>query len=248
MLFFIIGGPSLADLRENVQPMAENKRSRRTMAILAAAAVAGLMAGTAAVYVRESGFSNAWGLGNVATADPDCADALLTAKRMAPLATGEVAAFRVADKGEAFNDLTFTGPDGKPSSLAALNGKVVLLNLWATWCVPCRAEMPALDRLQAAMGGDQFTVAAVNVDVKNPERAKSFLSDIGVKTLAFYADPTLGIFNALKERGLAFGLPTTLLVDGKGCKLGIVEGPAEWDSEDAKALIRAAIAPATATS
>jgi thiol-disulfide isomerase/thioredoxin len=209
------------------------------MAILAAAAIAGLVAGTAAVYVRESGFSN------VAGADPDCASALATAARLAPLATGEVAAFRVADKGETFDDLTFNGPDGKPSSLAALKGKTVLLNLWATWCVPCRAEMPALDRLQAAMGGDHFTVAAVNVDVKNPERAKSFLSEIGVKTLAFYADPTLGIFNALKQKGLAFGLPTTLLVDGKGCKLGIVEGPAEWDSEDAKALIRAATAPAT---
>jgi hypothetical protein len=93
------------------------------------------------------------------------------------------------------------------------------------------------------MGGDAFTVAAVNVDVKAPERAIAFLNEIGVKNLAFYSDPTLGVLNALKRRGLAIGLPTTLLVDGKGCRIGIIEGPAAWDSPDAKALIRAATQP-----
>src|SRR5262249_37423449 len=109
-----------------------------------------------------------------------------------------------------------------------------------------RAEMPALDRLQAAMGGDQFNVTAINVDVQQPERAKDFLTEIGVSRLALYSDPTMGVFNDLKHRGLAIGLPTTLLLDGKGCRLGIVEGPAEWDSEDAKALISAAIPAAAA--
>ena len=221
--------------------MAENKRSRRTVVLLGVAAVAGLIAGTAAVYVRESGFSN------VTAASAACADALATAARMAPLATGEVAAFRVADKGETFDDLTFTGPDGEPSGLAALKGRVVLLNLWATWCVPCREEMPALDKLQEAMGGERFTVAAVNVDVKNPERAHAFLDEIGVKSLDFYADPTLRIFTTLKQRGLAFGLPTTLMVDANGCKLGVMEGPAAWDSPDAQALVAAAMSQGQAT-
>jgi thiol-disulfide isomerase/thioredoxin len=214
--------------------MAENKRSRRMVTILGIAAVAGLIAGTAAVYVKESAFSN------VAAVTADCTDALATATRMAPLAKGEVAAFRVATTSETFDDLTFAAPDGSPSGLAALKGRVVLLNLWATWCVPCREEMPALDSLQAAMGDDRFMVAAVNVDVKDPQRARDFLDEIGVKSLAFYADPTLGIFNVLKRRGLAFGLPTTLVVDAKGCKLGIMEGPAAWDSDDARALIAAA--------
>ncbi len=116
----------------------------------------------------------------------------------------------------------------------------MLVNVWATWCVPCRAEMPTLDRLQAARGGKDFQVAAVNIDLNNPERAKAFLAEIGVKNLAFYSDPTTGLFNQLKGRGLGFGLPTTVLVDGKGCRLGVVEGPAEWDSPDARALIEAA--------
>ena len=77
----------------------------------------------------------------------------------------------------------------------------------------------------------------------NPERARAFLDEIGVKQLAFYADPSFAIFNDLKKRGLALGLPTTILVDGKGCRIGGIEGPAEWDSEDAKALITAAMAP-----
>ena len=101
--------------------------------------------------------------------------------------------------------------------------------------------MPALDRLQSSMGGKAFTVAAVNLDVTRPERAKEFLDEIGVTNLAFYSDPSLAVFNALKRRGLAFGLPTTLLVDGKGCRIGVMEGPAAWDSDEAKALIGAAI-------
>jgi len=102
--------------------------------------------------------------------------------------------------------------------------------------------MPALDRLQAVKGGTSFTVVPVNVDVQNPERAKAFLADIGVAKLGFYSDPTMEIFNKLKGRGLALGLPTTLLVDAKGCRLGTVEGPAAWDSDQAKALIDAAVA------
>lgn len=217
--------------------MTSAMRKRPRGLVLLAAAVAGILAGTVAVYVRGSGNSN--GAAEAAL----CADALAAARRVAPLATGEVAAFRPADRPERFDDLAFKAPDGSDTSLAALAGKVVLVNLWATWCVPCRAEMPALDRLQAALGGDDFTVAAVNVDVKNIERAKEFLGEVGVTNLAFYSDPSLGVFNDLKGRGLAFGLPTTLLVDRKGCRIGVVEGPAAWDSGEAKALITAAIEP-----
>jgi thiol-disulfide isomerase/thioredoxin len=153
----------------------------------------------------------------------NCGDVLATAARVAPLATGEVAAFRVATAPESFSDLSFKAPDGSPTTLAALGGKTVLVNLWATWCVPCRAEMPALDRLQSAMGGRNFTVATINLDVQKPEAAKAFMDQIGVSHLPFYSDATMGVFNDLKRRGLAIGLPTTLLVDGKGCRIGIVE-------------------------
>ncbi|HEY5082614.1 MAG TPA: TlpA disulfide reductase family protein [Bauldia sp.] len=216
--------------------MIEARRGLPGWLFLGLAAVAGILAGTVAVYVRGSANSNG-------TADAvNCTDAVASAKRLAPFAVGELAAFKPADKPDSVGDLVFKAADGNPTSLSAFAGRVVLVNLWATWCVPCRAEMPALDRLQAVKGGTSFTVVPVNVDVQNPERAKAFLADIGVAKLGFYSDPTMEIFNKLKGRGLALGLPTTLLVDAKGCRLGTVEGPAAWDSDQAKALIDAAVA------
>jgi thiol-disulfide isomerase/thioredoxin len=117
-----------------------------------------------------------------------------------------------------------------------------LINLWATWCAPCRAEMPALDRLQAKLGGDKFEVVAINIDTARLERRKPFLDSVGVKSLAFYTDEKADIFQVLKQAGKVVGLPTTILVDAKGCELGLMAGPAEWDSPDAIALIQAAIA------
>lgn len=209
---------------------------RRGLMLIGLAAVAGILAGTVAVYVNQSR------KGNDATAAlVDCSGALDAAKRVGPLAIGEVAAFRAADKPDLLTDLSFKGADDGQLSLADFAGKTVLLNLWATWCVPCRAEMPALDRLEAALGGPDFTVVAVNVDVRDAARARAFLDEIGVSRLTFYADPSYRILTDLKKRGLALGLPTTLLVDGKGCRIGVIEGPAAWDSDDAKALVRAAI-------
>jgi thiol-disulfide isomerase/thioredoxin len=216
--------------------MAGASRKRSGLALLAIAAVAGLVAGTVAVYVRGSGNSNAAAAG--------CDLALAASARAEPLARGEVAAFRVASRPENLAGLAFVSPEGQPAKLADFSGKAVLLNLWATWCVPCREEMPALDHLEAELGGDDFTVVAVNVDVRNRERARAFLDDIGVSNLAFYSDPNLAVFNDLKRRGHALGLPSTILVDGKGCVIGGIEGPAVWDSEDAKSLIRAAIGKA----
>ncbi len=146
-------------------------------------------------------------------------------ERAAPLAKGEVAAFRVATEPESLAGLAFTDPEGKPVTLAALQGKTALVNVWATWCVPCRAEMPTLDRLQAEMGGDQFAVVPVNIDLNATERAKAFLDEIGVANLPFYSDPSGKLFQDLKRRGLAIGLPTTILVDGKGCRIGVVGRP-----------------------
>jgi len=209
---------------------------RRGLLLIGLAAVAGILVGTVAVYVNQSRKGN-----EAAVAAANCAGALDTAKRLAPLATGEVAAFRAADAPDLLTDLSFKGADDSGLTLADFAGKTVLLNLWATWCVPCRAEMPALDRLEGALGGPDFTVVAVNVDVRDAERAHAFLDQIGVSRLAFYADPSYKILTDLKRRGLAFGLPTTVLVDGKGCRIGVMQGPAAWDSDDAKALVRAAI-------
>lgn len=209
-------------------------RPRRAFPLLLGAALAGILAGAVAVYVMVSGQRNA----DVAAAE--CEVAVEAAERAAPHARGEVAAFRVASEPRSLGDLAFNDPSGKPVTLASLGGKTALVNIWATWCVPCREEMPTLDRLQASMGGEKFAVVPVNIDLNATDRAKAFLDEIGVANLPLYSDSSGKLFADLKRRGLAIGLPTTLLVDGKGCEIGILEGPAEWDSDDAKALIKAA--------
>jgi thiol-disulfide isomerase/thioredoxin len=101
--------------------------------------------------------------------------------------------------------------------------------------------MPALDRLQAELGGDGFQVVAVNIDTRNLDRPRTWLQEVGVRNLAYYADPQAKAFQDLKRVGKAVGLPTTLLIDPQGCELGALAGPAAWDSEDALRLVRAAL-------
>src|SRR5204862_290034 len=123
-------------------------------------------------------------------------------------------------------DLAFADAEGKPHTLGDFKGKTVLLNLWATWCVPCRKEMPALDALQAKLGGDKFEVVAVNIDTRNLDKPKAWLQEVGVKRLGYYADSSAKVFQDLKAIGKAFGMPTTLLIDAQGCELGAIAGPA----------------------
>jgi thiol-disulfide isomerase/thioredoxin len=134
-------------------------------------------------------------------------------------------------------DLPFVDGAGKAMSLADFAGKPVLVNLWATWCVPCREEMPALSQLEAAMGGETFSVVAINIDTGDATKPESFLKEIGVSNLGLYRDASMGVFNTLKKEGLAFGLPATALVSAGGCLLGFMNGPAHWSGDDAKALI-----------
>lgn len=174
--------------------------------------------------------------------DGACAAAQSVAAAAKPLAKGEVAAMNIASDPESMPELTFNGPDGKPITLKDFKGKTLLLNLWATWCVPCRAEMPALDRLQKELGSDKFEVVTVNIDTARLERPKAFLDEIGVKSLSFYADPKAAVFQQLKQDGQVMGLPTTFLVDPSGCQIGLMSGPAAWDSADGKALISSVVA------
>jgi thiol-disulfide isomerase/thioredoxin len=160
---------------------------------------------------------------------------------MAPLARGEVAAVTVASTPKRLPALAFKAADGAGKSLADWHGRTVLLNLWATWCVPCRKEMPALDALQGKLGGPQFEVVAINIDTRDAEKPKTWLKEVGVQRLAYYADDSAKVFQDLKAIGKAFGMPTTLIVDPAGCELATLAGPAEWASDDAIGLIRAAL-------
>jgi thiol-disulfide isomerase/thioredoxin len=214
--------------------------------LMLAALLAGVLAGAVAVYVSESGSGNN-APEKVAAAtgkdDAACAAKAGRAKQVAAKAVGQVAALQPADPPQSLKALAFNGPDGKPMTIADHAGKTVLLNLWATWCAPCRAEMPALDALQKEKGGNAFEVVAVNVDTGDDAKPKKFLNETGVESLAFYRDPTIALFNEAKTRGLALGLPVTMLIDGEGCLIAHMNGPAEWSSPDAKRLVEAALAP-----
>ena len=208
---------------------AKNRISR-----LFAAGLAGVALIVAAVYGIATLTGNAGGA-------PECKPAVALATKVAPLATGQVAAVNVAKSPLKLPDLAFQNTAGKPVKLADFHGRTVLLNLWATWCVPCRAEMPTLDKLEGELGGPGFQVVAVNIDTRNPQRPKAFLKQIGVHNLTYYADPSAEAFQDLKKIGRAFGMPTTLLVDPKGCEIGTIAGPADWASADAIKLIKAVL-------
>ena len=202
------------------------------------AAVAGIVAGAAAVYVKEAGYGN--GIGETASSG-QCETAKERAASLTPFTRGQVAAMSAPQASISLQDITFKGPDGQPLSVSSFSGKTLLLNVWATWCVPCREEMPALNALEKELGSDRFQVVPVNIDTGDDEKPKAFLSEIGVNALQLYRDNTIEVFNSLKKEGLAFGLPVTLLIDGKGCLISAMNGPAAWDSDDAKALIKGAI-------
>ncbi len=210
----------------------------RTLRIVLLAAVLGAVAGFAGVY----GIGGLQRNGAASLADSACQQAVQTAQKLAPLARGEVAAFSPAETARRLPELTFTNAEGKPVQLADFRGRVTLLNLWATWCVPCRKEMPALDELEAKLGGPEFEVLAINLDTGDRNKPKRFLGEIGVQHLAYYEDPSTDVFQELRRYGRAIvGLPATVLIDRDGCELGVLPGPAEWASEDARALIREAI-------
>ena len=176
-------------------------------------------------------------------ADAACQAAVDTAKRIAPLAHGEVAALAVAQTPFRVPNLAFKDSTGADKTLADWRGRTVLFNLWATWCVPCRREMPALDALESKLGGPDFAVVAVNIDTRDPQKPLAFLKEVGVTHLAYYSDPSARVFEDLKTAGKAFGMPTTLIVDRSGCEIGTMAGPAEWASDDGVKLVSAAIGP-----
>lgn len=214
----------------------EKRKGLPVVRLAVAAAILGVFAGAGAVYLKTSGSGN-----GVQAAEADCAKSGALVEKLKPLMKGQLAALVAADPPRPLHDFTFKGPQGKDMSLASFKGKTVLLNLWATWCFPCRTEMPELDALQKEMGADgKFEVAAINIDTGNDDKPIAFRKETGIASLALYRDNTLGTFNKLKKEGLAFGLPATMLIDKNGCLIASMNGPAAWHSDDAKALIVAA--------
>lgn len=173
---------------------------------------------------------------NQSPALPGDGAAVEAPKRVAnPLSTGDMTTFVFKAHPEAMPDIRFLNAGGAEVGLDSLRGKVVLLNVWATWCAPCREEMPALNHLQATLGSDKFEVVALAVDKGGIEGAKKFLTDIKADKLAVFADPTAKEGTRLR----VIGMPTTILIDAEGREIGRLIGPAKWDSADAKRLIEA---------
>jgi thiol-disulfide isomerase/thioredoxin len=210
--------------------------TRKTTLTLGAAAIAAIAA-FAAVYVTLGRPDNAVRSTAPTATQPPGPQALPSGPGSNPLSRGHMAAFVFRKAPEALPEVKFQDGAGSERTLADWNGKVVLLNLWATWCVPCRREMPALDRLQKELGSEKFEVVAVSVDRKGAAASKKFLDETEVRNLKLYVDPTTRMTSELK----VIGLPATLLIDVQGREIGRLLGPAEWDSEDAKQLIGAAL-------
>jgi thiol-disulfide isomerase/thioredoxin len=195
------------------------------------------------------GFAGVYGIGGLnraATGDPVCRGAVDLARKLAPLAHGEVAALTMATAPLRLPDLTFEDAEGRQKKLSDWRGRTLLVNLWATWCVPCRKEMPALDSLQTRLGGPNFEVVAINIDTRDHEKSKNFLKDANLTRLGYFSDRNAKVFQDLKAVGRALGMPTSVLVDGQGCEIATIAGPAEWGSDDAVKLIRAAVQPVAA--
>jgi thiol-disulfide isomerase/thioredoxin len=193
------------------------------------------------------GFAGVYGIGGLKrgpAGDPACRGAVDLARKLAPLAHGEVAALTMATAPLRMPDLVFEDAEGNSKKLSDWRGRTVLVNLWATWCVPCRKEMPALENLQTRLGGPDFEVVAVNIDTRDTEKPKNFLKEVNLTRLGYFSDPKAKVFQDLKAIGRALGMPTSVLVDGEGCEIATIAGPAEWDSEDAVKLITAAARPA----
>jgi thiol-disulfide isomerase/thioredoxin len=171
----------------------------------------------------------------------ECKAAQIMSKSLKPLAKGEIAALTIIENPTPLPDLAFVNAENKPLTLKDFRGKTILLNLWATWCAPCRHEMPALDKLQASLGSDRFEVVAVNIDTRNLEKPAQWLKDNAITKLGYYADPQAKIFQDLKRIGKAVGMPATLLIDEKGCAMANLNGPAEWGGKEALALVKQAL-------
>ena len=211
--------------------------ARHKRILIAGALGAAALLGGLALYGTGSKVGNLVGLG----APGPCAGAAPLTALLGPLARGEVAAFEAANPPRPAPALAFKGPDGAPMDLAAMREKLLLVNLWATWCAPCKAEMPALDRLQAELGGEAFAVVAINVETRNLDKPPAWLKANGIAHLAFYGDPEGRVLPTLQGAVGSTGLPTTALIDGRGCLLGVMKGPAEWSGADGQRLIRAAL-------
>ncbi|KFC65407.1 Thiol:disulfide oxidoreductase TlpA [Devosia sp. LC5] len=181
-------------------------------------------------------------LGNAAGAK-ECPVQAEAAATIDNAAKGELAALMGSGEGRGYKSMAFKDAGGKDMSIADFSGKALLVNFWASWCVPCREEMPALDAIATKYNSDAFMVLPINLDIGEGglEKAKGFLDENQFKNLPLYADSSFAAFERLKREAVAVGLPVTLVLDENGCELAVLQGPAEWNSADGEAVVEALV-------
>jgi thiol-disulfide isomerase/thioredoxin len=197
---------------------------------MVAAGIAAL-AIAAGVWAGNAGRSSA----SSCTAQP------VAAKAIDQAAQGELAALRATGTGRGYADLAFTDAAGAKKTIADFKGKALLVNFWASWCIPCRTEMPSLNVLAGKYDGSNFEVLPINLDIGTAglDKARAFLKKGDWPHLPLYADSTFAAFDRLKSEAVSMGLPTSLLLDRNGCELAVLQGPAAWDNADGDRVIEA---------
>lgn len=168
------------------------------------------------------------GAANAATADT----ALIEGLRAGDMEKLAVHAMPVAAAADAFE-----GEDGAAMTLSDFEGQVVVLNFWATWCAPCREEMPTLSALQADLGGEAFRVVTIATGRNDPVAMRQFFDEIGVDNLPLHRDPRQGLARSMG----VLGLPVTVILDRDGQEVARLMGDADWNSESARAIVAALI-------
>ncbi|HFQ16029.1 MAG TPA: TlpA family protein disulfide reductase [Rhodobacteraceae bacterium] len=193
----------------------------RTLKLVLLIIIGLFLAALAGIYVKSGGFGNA---------------PIVSAAKKVPRLSA-MPGFFLYGQPRHIDKISFVDGKGQPRTLDEWRGKVVLLNIWATWCPPCRAEMPTLNNLQKTLGSDDFEVIALSVDKGGPDVPRAFLKKTGSTALKVYNDKTISVRSKLGLRGY----PTTLLIGRDGRELGRLAGPAEWDSAGARKLIENAL-------
>lgn len=206
----------------------ENKTSSSFRPLVLGTGLVAAMAGIASAVWISNG-----------TSASSCPVRAEVAQSIDEVARGELAALMASTQWRDYSDIAFQDADGNPITLENFAGKKLLINFWATWCAPCREEMPYLDALEASYGGDDFEVVAISLDMGSdgPTAARLFLDEIGADYLKLFADPSYRLFERLRNDGVTLGLPATVLVDEEGCELAVLQGPAKWDSPDGRRVI-----------
>jgi len=200
-------------------------------------AIAGILACVVVIYLVSGSNGNAPVKAPVTAEVQAEATAGAVNKVGRELARGALSAFLVRGERPLAPELRFFDEQGNPRSLKEWQGQVVLVDFWASWCGPCRKEMPSLEALQRRFGSKDFEVVAISVDRGGVKVAQQFLEETQSRLLRLYVDPSA---KAIEMLG-ALGLPVTVLIDREGREIGRLLGPADWSSPEALQLINVAI-------